>query len=520
MPIKTLVKKNSYHDSVTLMRVSSRLNELDGVQEAAAMMATELNRILMDDVGLLTPEAESAGPNDLVIVIKGDTDDSVDQALDQAEELLRPGGDQATEGRVPLPHTLPEALERQPEANLVLISTPGPYAATEAYRALNEGLHVFMFSDNVSVDEEVMLKRMAQERGLLMMGPDCGTAIINGHPLGFANMVVQGPIGIIGASGTGTQEVTSLIHRLGSGVSQAIGLGSHDLAEAVGGQMMLLALEALAADEDTAVIVLISKPPAPVIVRKILEQVQQIDKPVVVNFLGGDLREINAYGAIPAFTLEDAAAQAVALAEGQEAEPVFFSRPTGEINDIVGRETAGLEPEQRWVRGLFSGGTFATEAQILLRDMVGKIYSNVPLHPDLKLGAHDPSRENTLLDLGADEYTTGRPHPMIDFRFRVDAIRRESEDPETAVILLDVVLGFGAHEDPAGELTPVIREVTERLRREQRAISFVTSVCGTDLDIQDRDEQVRQLTEAGVIVMESNAQAARLAGLIATREAA
>ena len=518
MPIGTLVKKNEYHDSVSLMRLSSELNQLEGVQESAAIMATDVNKELLVEPGLLTPEAQEARANDLVVVVEAESQESMDEALDRVGQLLARTEGQTEQAEQALPRTLTEALQQSQQANLVLISTPGPYAATEAYRALQEGLHVFMFSDNVSVEDEIMLKQLARQRGLLMMGPDSGTAIINGHPLGFANLARRGRIGIVAASGTGTQEVSSLIHRLGEGVSQAIGVGSRDLSEAVGGTMMSMGLEALVNHRQTQVIVLISKPPAPNIAHRLLEQVQKIPKPVVVNFLGGDLREINKNGAVPAFTLEDAAAQAVSMARGQEAEPVFFSQAVEQINAIVERETAGMKEQQQWVRGLFSGGTFTSEAQLLLRDMVGKIYSNVPLQPELKLEPHHPSRENTLLDLGSDEYTVGRPHPMIDFRTRVEAIKREAEDPGTAVILLDVVLGFGAHEDPAGELVPAIRLAKESAQKDGRSLAVVASICGTDQDIQNRDEQVKHLAESGVIIMESNAQAARLSGLIATRE--
>ena len=517
MPIGTQVKRNTYHDSVSLMRVSSYLAKLEGVHEAFAMMGTEINKALWADAGLLTEEAKTAGPNDLVVVVKAEQDSLVAHALKQVDTLLVQEERVGQEEQV-LPRTLMEALSQQPDANIVLISTPGPYAATEAYRALMEGRHVFMFSDNVTVEDEVMLKELATERGLLMMGPDCGTAIINGHPLGFANVVHRGPIGIVAASGTGLQEVSSLIHRLGSGVSQAIGVGGRDLSEAVGGKMMKLGLDALADDPLTKVVVLISKPPAPNIAELVLEQARGISRPVVVNFLGGDLRKIEKHGAVPAFTLEDAGVQAVALVNGKEAQPVFFSRPSKEINKMVKRETSGMTDRQRWVRGLFSGGTYCAEAQLLLRDMTGRVYSNVPLKPNLKVGINAPSHEHTLIDFGTDEYTAGRPHPMIDFRTRTDALKRQAKDPETAVILLDVVLAFGAHEDPASELVPAILQAKETAQKDARPLAVVASICGTDEDIQNRQNQAKRLEEAGVIIMDSNAQAARLAGLIATRQ--
>lgn len=518
MPLGTLVKKNEYHDSVALMQLSSKLNALPGVQDTAAIMATDANRELLVEPGLLTPEVESARANDLIVVVKADSEEIVDQALGQVDELLAQEEQPGKKEEEELPGSIQDARQVLPDANLVLISTPGQYAATEAFKALQEGLHVFMFSDNVALEDEIMLKKLAVEKELLMMGPDCGTAIINGYPLGFANWVRKGRIGIVGASGTGTQEVTSLIHQMGGGVSQAIGVGSRDLSEPVGGIMMHLGLAALANEKFTDVIVLISKPPSLSIARKLLEEVERVSKPVIINFLGGDLQEIHKSGAYPAFSLEDAANLAVAHVNGLEAEPVFFSLSADEINTIIQRETAGMQDEQKWIRGLFSGGTFTYEAQLLLRDMAGKIYSNVPLQPDLKIDQREASREHTLLDLGAAEYTVGRPHPMIDFRTRLEAIKREAKDPETAVILLDVVLGFGSHPDPARELVPAIQSAKELADREGHYLSFVASVCGTDQDIQDRDQQVEHLKRAGVVIMESNAQAARIAGLIATRQ--
>ena len=517
MLTRTIIKKNTYYDSVTLMQVSSKLTALAGVEEAAVMMATPANIGVMADAGLLTEAAKTANPSDLVITLKGETEEALQAAFSEVDQLLTQRNKNEQSEGMTQPHTMMEAFARDPEANLVMISTPGAYAASEAYRAINEGRHVFMFSDNVTIEDEVSLKKLAVEKGLLMMGPDCGTAIINGHPLGFANVVRRGPIGVVGASGTGLQEVTALIDRLGSGISQAIGLGTHDLSEAVGGIMMMMGIDALEADPATQVITLISKPPAASIARKILQRVEKLSKPIVINFLGGDRREIHAHGAVPAFTLEDAAVLSVAATNQREGEPVFFSQPSDEINRVIKSETNRLRPEQKYIRGLFSGGTFCFEAQLLLRDMIGKVYSNTPLSPDLKLKQHSKSLEHTLLDLGSDEYTVGRPHPMIDFRTRLEFIEKEAMDPEVGVILLDVVLGYGSHADPAGELAPAIENVRKKAAEAGHSVIFVASICGTDSDFQKRSGQVSRLAQAGVVLMESNAQAARLAGLMAMR---
>jgi succinyl-CoA synthetase alpha subunit len=517
METRTTIKRNTYHDSVTLMQVSSKLTALQGIEEAVVMMATQANLAVMADADLLTETARGASANDLVITLKGVSTEALEAAFAQVDELLEQRQQSSQEEGQAAPRSMLEAFARDDDANLVLISVPGSYAASEAYRALHEGRHVFLFSDNVTVDDEIALKKLAEAAGLLMMGPDCGTAIINGHPLGFASKVRRGSIGVVGASGTGVQEVTALIDRLGCGVSQAIGVGTHDLSEAVGGIMMMIGIDALEADPATKVITLISKPPAASIARMILRRVETLSKPVVVNFLGGDLGEIRACGAIPAFTLEDAALLSVAAAESREGEPVLFSLLPEAVNGIIRLETARMSSEQRYIRGLFSGGTFCYEAQLLLRDLVGEVYSNTPLSPQLQLKAQAASHDHSLLDLGSDEFTVGRPHPMIDFRTRLEFIEREAADPGVAVILLDVVLGFGSHPDPAAELVPAVRAARSKAADAGRSVSFVVSICGTDADFQKRNDQCERLTDAGVILMDSNAQAARLAGLIANR---
>jgi succinyl-CoA synthetase alpha subunit len=518
MKIVTKIRENTYFDSVALMQLSTDLVKLEGVIDAAAMMATEMNLGILEDANLLTKEAENAKPNDLVIVVKAENLSLAENALSQVDLLMSHDNLSSDNFTRKIPKTIREEISTNDNRNLVMISTPGNYAATEAYKALNNNLHVFMFSDNVSIHDEVMLKNLAVNRGLLMMGPDCGTAIINGTPLGFANVIRRGSIGIIAASGTGLQEVSSIIHRNGAGVSQAIGIGSRDLKSDVGGIMMDFALDALAQDTQTEVIVLISKPPSKEVARKILRKSGLINKPVIINFLGGDLRVINKFGTIPAFTLEDAALKAVGILHGDSTDPTFFSIKKDEVNKIIDREVSKFTEKQRWIRGLYSGGTFASEAQLLLKDIAGKVYSNVPLNSNLKISKGESSREHTIIDFGEDEYTIGTPHPMIDTRSRVNAIISEAKNPDVAVILMDVVLGFGSHKNPAGDLAKAIISAQENSSKEDRYISFVASICGTNEDFQNREKQKKLLSNAGVIIMDSNAQASRLAGLIASRQ--
>jgi len=476
------------------MRVATALEQLAGVTRAALLMATPANRRLLAEAGLLAGEAADAGPNDLVVAVAASDEAATDGALAQAERLLvaqvtsasRPAGS-------PAPRTIADALGALPTANLAIISTPGAYATAEALKALKRGLHVFVFSDNVPIAEEIELKRLADRKGLLVMGPDCGTAILDGVPLGFANAVRRGRVGLVGASGTGLQQVSCLVDRLGEGVSQVIGVGGRDLDERVGGLMMRAGIARLAADPGTAVIALVSKPPAASVARHVLEAARAAAKPVVVNFLGGDPAEIRRAGVTPAATLDEAARLAVALARGEsaEADGVDAER-VARARARVGRFAAG----QRHVRGLFSGGTLCQEAALILDQMSGA------------------AAQHTTVDLGADEFTVGRPHPMIDFRLRNERIVAAAADATTAVILLDVVLGYGAHPDPAGALLPAIDRARQHAARSGRALAVVASVCGTAADPQDLAQQEEKLAAAGVILAPSNAQAARLAALL------
>lgn len=491
---------NLYRDSVSLMQLSAALAKLPGVEQASAIMATPANLELLREARLLNGEQPAASANDLLLALRGKNAAALQAALAHAVAALdKPAPAASAGGPAPAPlASLQMALGTTPDANLALISVPGEYAASEAMKALRLGLNVMLFSDNVAGADEVALKRFARSRGLLVMGPDCGTAIIDGVPLGFANAVRRGAVGVVGASGTGTQQVTCLVHRAGAGISHAIGTGGHDLSQEVGGITMLQGLEKLAADKETKVIVLISKPPAPAVAKLILAKARRAGKPVVVNFIGAEIDEPKVYSAK---TLEEAAAAAVALCRGRKASPRTLAIKPPRIK---------FGAKQRYIRGLFSGGTFCYEAAAL----IGDAWSNAPLDPKRRLKDVWKSRENTLVDLGDDVFTRGRPHPMIDHRLRNERLLAEAADPEVAVILLDVVLGYGAHPDPAGEMIPAIRKAQEMARKKGRALAIVGAVCGTDEDPQGLERQEAALREAGMLLETSNARAALLAAAL------
>jgi FdrA protein len=514
MTTRVIVKKSTYRDSISLMKISNSISKLPGITQAAVVMATELNRRVLSEAGFVDANIGRAASNDMIVAIEAKDAASLDSALTETEKLLSPGEKPAGE-KAP-PTSLEEALELVPDANLVVVSVPGQFAKREAMHALARGLNVFLFSSNVSREEEVELKNAAKEKNLLLMGPDCGTSIINHKVLGFGNTIREGPIGLVSASGTGLQEVTTLIHKAGLGISQAIGTGGGDLSEQVGGITMIQGLELLEADEQTKVIVLISKPPAAGTMEKVLEVARRCRKPIVVNFLGGGASP-NMLGKLrSANTLDDAARVACELAG---AKPRVSARiiPKETIS-IALAEHKKLAGSQRYIRGLFSGGTLCYESETVLQPLFGDVFSNAPIKPANKVPGDAPSKKHACIDMGAEEFVEGRAHPMIDFTLRNMRILQEARDPETAVILIDVELGIGSNADPAGQLVPVIQKAKGLAKEAGRHLPVVASVVGTEDDFQGLASQEKALSDAGVLIMPSNAEATKVSALIASGE--
>jgi FdrA protein len=513
---KVFVEKDSYHDSVFLMLTSKEVKGFPGVSEAVVVMATEMNLDLLSRLGFAASETEGATPNDLVIGVIGDSEETVSGAILAARQLLgRKSSETAGKGEH-RPASLDAALREVPEANLAVISLPGEYAAREAHKALQRGLHVMLFSDNVSIEDEIRLKKLASEEGLLVMGPDCGTAILNGKPICFANAVRRGNIGVVAAAGTGLQEITCCIDRLGGGISQAIGTGGRDCADVrVGGATMLMGIEALSRDPGTAVIAVVSKPPAPEVAERVLEALGRSGKPSVVDFIGIRGRKGTETLSF-AESLEEAAGMAVASSSGKAYTPHTFDLPEKEIGRLVRRETSSMAKSQRFLRGLFTGGTLADEALYLLDGELGGIHSNVQKKKALILKDPHSSRGHTIVDLGDDAFTVGRPHPMIDPSLREERIAREAEDPEVAILLLDVVLGYGSHPNPAGAVIECVKKAKSAAASRGGYLAVITSITGTAGDFQDMAAQRLILEQAGCVVMPSNCQAAMLSLKILT----
>ncbi len=485
------VRRGFYMDSVALMRISRTIASGDGVEEAGLMMGTPANKRILADANVLNRDGEKAEPGDLILALRAASEAKATAALQAARDALDKPRATSAAGKAWQPRTIRGAVEAVPDANLALISVPGDFAAAEARKALRRGLHVMMFSDNVSVTDEVELKQEARALGLLVMGPDCGTAIINGVPLAFANKVPRGKIGIVGASGTGIQEVSCLIAHLGAGVSHAIGTGGRDLKSDVGGITTLQAIDLLDADAGTAHIVLISKPPAADVAARVIARVAESKKPFTVCFLGAKNLALPSNAKL-APTLKAAAEMAVGKALSEGAQAVAVASAKGKV-----------------IRGLYSGGTLCAEAQIVLLERGIVSASNVPVPGTEAIGKSKSPHH--LIDLGDDEYTLGRPHPMIEPSVRDAPLAAALADPNVGVILTDIVLGYGGHLDPAGHFVAALSKAAKSRP------AIVASVTGVDGDPQGYAGQIAKLREAGVIVAPSNADAAELAANLVAR---
>ncbi len=541
MSLHVELRRGTYRDSVSLMQVSRAVGAEPGIERALVAMATDLNLSLLAGMGFDAPDG--ATPNDLVVALAATDDDALGQGLARLDaELAGPTAPAVGFGAVPPPRTIGAAVRRS-GATLALISTPGQYAFVDAFDALESGASVLVFSDNVPIEQEVRLKDEAARRGLLVMGPDCGTAVVGGVGLGFANVVRPGPVGVVAASGTGAQQVLCLLDAAGVGVSHCLGVGGRDLSSEVGAASTLASLDALDTDAETELIVVVSKPPAPKVAAKVRAHAAGLATPVVFALLGQDQPDLTAAvttaltrlghpaprwptwpptattdhappsappSAPPTFGLlrvDGAAAPSKVRNSGAGAAGAGAAEAdtagTGAAADTGGAGAERLGGRRAGhLRGLFSGGTLCDEAMVIAAAALGPIASNIPLHPDWALGPDLRADGHAMIDFGDDELTRGRAHPMIDGTLRLERFAAEAADPGCGVILLDVVLGHGAHPDPAGELAPAIARSTA---------DVVVSLCGSSGDPQGRDRQAEALARAGAAVFLSNAEAARYA---------
>ncbi|MGG5324772.1 hypothetical protein IGJ83_000288 [Enterococcus pernyi] len=497
--LETVVLPNNYQDSINLMLLTNQINSLEEVNMSQIMMGTDANKDILNNTSLLTEKAQTASANDLMIVVESEDESIMEKVLPMIDDFLADLSAKETAQPNKSVTTWKEALKQLPDANVALFSIPGEYGVAEMARALKNNLHVFSFTDNIAIEDEVRLKKLAHEKGLLMMGPDCGTGILSSIPIAFTNVVAPGNIGVVGASGTGIQEVTTIIDRLGGGVVHAIGTGGRDLSDKVGAITVKDAIVALENHEPTDVICVISKPPAKEVRDEVVQLLQSISKPVVAIFLGE--KPTNHEGKVYlGHTLEETARIAVDLANEATVKKNYF-----EALEQPGVLTLAKE---KVVKGLYSGGTLAAEAGMLISealDLGGLVKED---------GYILKSQGYEVIDLGDDRYTQGKPHPMIDPEVRIHKIEEYAKEEETGVILFDIVLGYGAHEDMVGALLPTIQSVQSEAEKAGRELYFVATVCGTKNDPQDYQKSVERLKEAGVFVAESNAKAVQLALLL------
>ena len=500
MVTKFIIRKNQYFDSVFLMSINKRLLEENGIIQSAVLMGTQGNKKLLSDINVGDLEIDQASANDLVVAVIAKTDKSAQDALSKLDHLMERTNAIAKHTYL---RTLEDGMREKPNANLAVISVPGEFAAREARKALENNLHVFLFSSNVSIEDELSLKKIGHQKGLLVMGPDCGTSIINGKGIGFANSVRTGPIGVVGPSGTGLQEFTCLIHNMGFGISHAIGTGSRDLKDEIGGLTTLMALDLLEKDVATHVVSIVSKPAGKKTLAALLARLKNYSKPVVACFLG--MKEhptVKGKSIHFAATIDEAAQKIISLVgDGNVPKKAEIDQ------NLVNQEVKSFAKQQKYLRGLFAGGTFCYQSQQILQEADITLYSNEPLGETSLLPDPDQSIGNTLVDMGDEYFTRGKPHPMIDGTMRSLRIAREAIDPETAILLLDFILGFNSSNDPVGETIEAILDAKKIAKMQQRHLTVIASITGTEEDKQEMKTQSTLLKEAGVIVTHSNAVA-------------
>ncbi len=501
---RLMVLAGVYRDSLLLLSATRAMRDGDGVEWATAVMATPASVQDLAASGFALGDLASADANDLVLAVRAPDAAAADAAVERGRAVLfaQPGRDDSGQAR-PAPRTIAGAASQLPGASVAVVSVPGPYAGLAAQQALSCGLHVLLFSDNVPLEEEIALKERASALGRLLMGPGAGTAVLGGVGLGFANAVRRGRVGVVAAAGTGAQEVMTLLDRWDVGVSHVIGVGGRDLSASVGGRMAAFAVQALDADPDTDAILLVSKPPDARVAAEVVAQSRRT--PVVAACIGMTA---------PGGRLGDATL-AGTLEEGAIAVTRQLGRPVPDLSaglaGAAGQAIRGLADSRTAVRGFFTGGTLCYEAQVLLRELLGSVYSNIPLEAGRGLPA--PAGAHVCLDLGEEEFTKGRPHPMIDPAARIEIMKEQAFGPEVAVVLLDVVLGYGSHPDPAGQVAGLCAEIIAS------GAAVVAYVLGTGADPQGLDAQRAKLRQAGVIVTATAARAACTAAAIASRKA-
>ena len=513
------MKRNFHRDSVQLLHLSEEAKKIDGVTDAAVVMGTTTNKEILQKLGLLTDEGRAASESDMILAVMAESQPLIEKGLAKIEEMvLKPP---AAKGRSY--YSLDAALQAVPDANLAVVSIPGEHAREVVLKLLDKGISVHLFSDHVSPDHELELKQYAKDRGLLVMGPGAGTSVIGGKAVAFANVVKKGKVGVVGAAGTGLQEVTVLLSEAGLGVSEGLGTGGGDVKAKVGGIMMLQSIDALEQDPESGTVVVVSKPPDADVKKKILDHIaNRTKKQYVTCFIGPESYAMPASmrGRVTATkTLHAAVMEAIRAAEPSRHAEISkpFSMSQNDLMALASRISKGLNDKQKYIRGLYTGGTFAYETLVILGRMIGGVFSNAPIDARLKLADSYQSVKDSIVDLGEEEFTVGRAHPMIDPTIRKMRIVEEAKDQEVAVIIMDFMLGYGSHSDPAGAMLGAITDARKIAEKGGRVLPILARVCGTEQDPQPLSKQIGKLQSAGIEVFPTNALMAIASALVSRR---
>jgi len=499
---KNIVKKGLFRDSVQMMLLSQELRKDEGVLDAAIVMGTSLNKDVLLRCGLLTNEGVNAGEADTVISLTCKDERSLKSALERAEGLLTQNPSQ---GKTDF-QTIESALGSLAGANLAALSIPGQYVKEVASKMIERKMHIFLFSDHVPLADEVELKRSALAHNLLFMGPEAGTSIINGTVLGFGNRVRKGNVGIIGASGTGIQESSILLHFCGSGITNAIGVGGRDMKEQVGGLMTLKTMAFFEEDPETDAILIVSKPVSPSIRNKIIDAVRKYSKKDYILCLIGDQEQLYDYKQIKfAKSIQAAVLKTLKTIDRRrfESSQHKLKQETSMCLEFANESSRSLGSKQKFARGLFTGGTLCYESKVILEEMLGPTFSNLSSSPKYHIGGNEASKAHTLIDFGEDEFTASRPHPIIDPSLRLERLLKEARDPSVAVIFMDLIVGYSVAERTIELHSKAIKEAIESAGKENRTLPIFVHVCGTEQDISEADLDV--IREAGAQIFTSNA---------------
>jgi FdrA protein len=519
--VRNVIRKNFHRDSLLLLKLSEEAKKIRGIKDAAVVMGTVTNKEILTKLGLLTEEGKAATDSDMIVAVMADSESEIKEGLQQVEVMIVKPPE--TKGRSY--YSVEAAIQALPDANLAIVSVPGEYARGIVRKLLERGINVHLFSDHVPPEHELELKQYAASKGLLVMGPGAGTSLIGGKAIAFANVIRRGKIGIVAAAGTGLQEVSVLLSEAGLGVSAGLGTGGGDVKAKIRGLMMLQSIDALEKDPETSTIVVVSKLPDPVVSRLLFEHItSQCKKRYVTCFLGPESYSIpqEAQTRVKGTkTLHAAFSEAVRSADPVRHREIMgrFALPPSELKAFADEVSKGLNQRQQYIRGLYTGGTLAYETLIILGRLIGDVYSNAPLDSHLKLSNSYQSMKDSIIDLGEEEFTSGRAHPMIDPTIRKIRLVEEAKDPEVAVILLDIMLGYGSHSDPAGAMLSAITEARGIADSHGRVLRILGHVCGTEQDPQPLSDQEKKLRAAGIQVFKTNATMAIAAAMISKRNA-